>query len=95
MANLTNPKLIYLKGLLFLVTGLVAGGLLLAEIGSLRAAFLLTICIWSCCRAYYFAFYVIEKYVDGEFRYAGLLDFLRYLRDGEPVGDRLGNRDQI
>lgn len=38
-------------------------------------AVLLALSIWGFCRAYYFAFYVIEKYVDPEFRFSGLLSF--------------------
>lgn len=79
MTDLTNPRVIYFKGLLFLVAGLLAAGILLASHPSLRVAVLLAICIWSFCRCYYFAFYVIEHYVDGEFRYAGLWAFLKYL----------------
>jgi hypothetical protein len=41
-------------------------------------AFLLLLAIWAFCRAYYFAFYVIEHYVDPEYRFSGLLDFCRY-----------------
>ena len=40
---------------------------------------LFCLAIWSFCRAYYFAFYVIEHYVDPAFRFAGLLDFAKYL----------------
>lgn len=36
------------------------------------------ITIWAFCRAYYFAFYVIEHYVDPHYRFAGLVDFLYY-----------------
>ncbi len=82
MSDLTNPKWIYFKGLLFLAAGLVAAFLLIAEARTARTIFLLVVCVWSFCRAYYFAFYVIEKYVDGEFRFAGLIDFVRYLRGG-------------
>ena len=35
--------------------------------------------IWSSARIYYFMFYVIEHYVDGEFHFSGVFDFLRYL----------------
>ncbi|HXY37070.1 MAG TPA: hypothetical protein VEI07_22775 [Planctomycetaceae bacterium] len=35
--------------------------------------------IWSFSRFYYFAFYVIEKYVDSSYRFAGLPSFARYL----------------
>jgi hypothetical protein len=40
---------------------------------------LLAIAIWAFCRAYYFAFYVVEHYADPNFRFAGLVDFVRYL----------------
>ena len=80
MADLKNPWAIYLKGWLFLCCGLVAAILLLMQHPDTRTALLLAICIWSCCRFYYFAFYVIEHYVDSKYRFAGLLDFARYVR---------------
>ena len=40
---------------------------------------LLGVAIWSFCRFYYFAFYVIEKYVDSSYRFAGLSSVVRYL----------------
>ncbi len=79
MGDLKNKKLIYLKGLLFLIGGLLAAGLLLAECPTLKALVLLIIAIWCFARAYYFAFYVIEHYVDGRYKFAGLGSFLRYL----------------
>jgi len=79
MADLRNPRLIYLKGGLFVLTGLLAGALLLAEQPTLRTAVLLGITVWCFCRAYYFAFYVIEHYVDPTFKFAGLGAFVRYL----------------
>jgi hypothetical protein len=78
MGDLTNPKVIKLKGALFLLTGGLASVLLLMESPSLRTALLLGIAIWSFCRFYYFAFYVIEHYVDPSYRFAGLGAFLRY-----------------
>ena len=79
MADLTNPKLIYAKGFLFLVTGLVASALLLVECPSLKVALLLAVAVWCFARFYYFAFYVIEHYVDPGYRFAGLGSFVRYL----------------
>ena len=79
MPDLTDPRAIKLKGLLFLILGLLASTLLLIEAPSLRIAVLLLIAIWSFCRFYYFAFYVIEHYVDPTYRFAGLGDFLCYL----------------
>src|SRR5262245_5576377 len=78
MSDITNPKLLYAKGLLFLLTGLAAGGLIIAERPSWKVAALLAVAIWCFCRSYYFAFYVIEHYVDPGYRFAGLWDFARY-----------------
>lgn len=79
MADLKSPTLIYLKGFLFLVLGLFAAGLLLAMVGTLQVAILLGIAIWAFCRAYYFVFYVIQHYVDPQYKFAGLGSFMAYL----------------
>ena len=44
-----------------------------------RTAVLLAIAVWCFCRFYYFAFCVIEHYVDGSYRFSGLWSFARYL----------------
>jgi hypothetical protein len=77
--DLTNPKLIYLKCLLFVFTGLIACAIILLEYPSLKLALLLALATWCFARAYYFAFYVIQHYVDPTYRFAGLYSFLRYL----------------
>lgn len=87
MSDLKNSSLIKLKGVLFLVLGLASSALLLLEAPTLRVAALLGIAIWSFCRFYYFAFYVIEHYVDPGYRFSGLLSFARYLI-GMPAGRR-------
>jgi len=78
MANIRSPRLLYLKGGLFLAMGLLASGLVIAEHPSAKVALLLTLAVWAFARAYYFAFYVVEHYVDPSYRFAGLIDFLRY-----------------
>jgi hypothetical protein len=40
---------------------------------------LLVISIWCFCRFYYFAFYVIQHYVDPGYRFSGLWSFVAYL----------------
>lgn len=82
MGDITQPKLLYAKGLLFVITGLIAGGLLLLEHPSLKVGLLLAVCVWAFARAYYFAFYVIEHYVDPGYRFAGLGSFVAYLLSG-------------
>lgn len=67
-----------MKGILFVFLGAGASGLIIAEAPSLQTVVLLGIAIWAFCRAYYFAFYVIEKYVDPGYRFSGLGSFLKY-----------------
>jgi uncharacterized RDD family membrane protein YckC len=59
--------------------GTLSAALLLMELPTLRTAALLALCIWSFARAYYFAFYGIEKYIDPSYRFAGLTSVGRYL----------------
>lgn len=77
--DLKSAKLIYLKGFLFLLAGVFSAVAILIENPTARTAFLLGIAIWSFCRLYYFMFYVIEKYVDGSYRFDGIYAFLIYL----------------
>jgi len=79
MADIKDPRLLYLKGFLFLFAGVFASALLLLEVPTLRGALLLAIAVWSFARFYYFAFYVIERYVDPSFKFAGLGSFVTYL----------------
>ena len=79
MRELKSSRWIFAKGLLFLILGLVCAGLLVAKYRSLQAASLLVLAIWCFCRFYYFAFYVIERYVDPNYRFSGLFSFARYV----------------
>lgn len=79
MGDLKNPRLIYAKGVLFLVLGFLAAAALLVLHPDWRAAALLAISVWAFSRFYYFAFYVIEHYVDPGFKFAGLGDFAIYV----------------
>ena len=86
MKDLTSPIWIKFKGILFLVLGLMSAILLYMEQKSLRTALLLAVSIWCFCRFYYFAFYVIERYVDPGYRFSGLLSFLRYMLSRQRPG---------
>jgi hypothetical protein len=79
MRDLTDPRWIKAKGILFLILGAGSAALLWLQAPTWRSAVLLAIVIWSFCRFYYFAFYVIEKYVDPTYRFSGLGHFARYL----------------
>lgn len=77
--DITSPKILKLKGALFLLLGILSGALLLFPSFDLRQTLLFGISIWAFCRAYYFCFYVLHHYADPSFRYAGLISIVRYL----------------
>jgi hypothetical protein len=77
MKDLTNPAWIEVKGLLFLFLGLFSASLLFFDRPTLRVAALLPLVVWSFCHFYYFAFYVLERYVDPSYRFSGLISMTR------------------
>ena len=79
MKDVRDPRLLWLKGGLFLGIGVGSAGLLLAEAPAWRTVLLLVLMVWGFCRAYYFAFYVIEHYIDADYRFSGLGSFVAYI----------------
>ena len=87
--DITSPRVLYLKAALFVAAGTIAGAAILLEHPSLKVAGLLAVTVWCFARAYYFAFYVVQHYVDANYRFAGLISVMRYLlrrrRDDKPA----------
>ncbi|HXE55107.1 MAG TPA: hypothetical protein VN541_18940 [Tepidisphaeraceae bacterium] len=79
MRDLKSPVLIYLKGILFLITGLLGAAILLVQNPTLKTALVIVVTVWCFARLYYFMFYVIEHYVDPAYRFAGIGSFLIYV----------------
>ena len=79
MKNLRNPVWIGIKAGLFLFLALLSGAVQLLEHPTLKSGLPLAVTVWAFCRFYYFAFYVIEHYVDPTYRFTGFLSFARYL----------------
>jgi hypothetical protein len=77
--DLQSKNLILLKGALFLFLGMLAFALIVIETLSVRIAALVLIAVWAFGRFYYFMFYVIEKYVDSQYKYSGLYSFIKYM----------------
>lgn len=78
MGDLKDARLMYLKAALFLVIGIMAIAGILATYFSWQIVLFLILAIWAFCRFYYFCFYVIEKYIDPQFKFAGLYSVLVY-----------------
>ena len=74
-----SPFWIKVKGILFLLIGITAAVLVFLDDPKWQTALLLALAIWSFCRFYYFVFYVIEKYVDPNYKFSGLISFVKYL----------------
>jgi len=79
LGDIKSKRLIIAKGLLFLLVGLLPLVAIAVETASVKIIALALVAIWGFCRFYYFAFYVIEKYVDPSFRFSSLFAFVRYL----------------
>jgi hypothetical protein len=85
MKDLKNPRVIWAKGILFGVLGLLASAMIVMEAPSVKVVLLLALAVWAFCRAYFFVFYVIEHYVDSAYRFRGILSFLKYaVGNGRP-----------
>jgi len=79
LADIKNPNLIIFKGLLFLLLGVIASAFLVYLTARWDVLILLLISIWAFCRFYYFAFYVIQNYVDSQYKFDGLYSVVIYL----------------
>ncbi|MCB1097972.1 MAG: hypothetical protein R3F19_08695 [Verrucomicrobiales bacterium] len=77
--DIKSRRLLIVKGALMLLCGILAACLLLALHPDWITALLLAAAIFGFCRFYYFAFYVIEHYVDPNYKFSGLHSALHYL----------------
>jgi hypothetical protein len=75
--DLRSSQVMAAKAGLFIVCGVLVGVLLAARSplldSPLRTLGLYALGAWCFARAYYFAFYVIERYCDPAYRYSGIL----------------------
>ena len=78
MADIKKVWLLYLKGFLLFLTGFISSLLLVLLNLNFKTIVLLFLAIWGFCRAYYFTFYVIQHYVDPNYKFSGLIDFAKY-----------------
>ena len=76
--DLVSRRWITIKGGLFLLLGVLSAGILFLQRPTAKVALLLLVAIWSFCRFYYFAFYVLQNYVDADYKYSGLLSLAHY-----------------
>ena len=87
LGDLKSARWIVAKGFLFLLAGAMASVLILVEAGTIRVAGLHFLAIWCFCRFYYFAFYVVQHYIDPQFKFAGLGSVLAFLMKRGQAGE--------
>ena len=92
--DIKNPRLIKLKGILFLLLAVISSVLLILRTPESTSVLLLGIALWAACRFYYFAFYVLQHYADPSFRYSGLWSLCRYLLQSKKAGEPRSNIDR-
>jgi hypothetical protein len=85
MRQLHSPRVIYLKAFLFLCCAVLAATILIIDHPGARTILLLAIAVWCFARFYYFAFYVIERYVDPRFHFTGMIAMLKYFLRGRKI----------
>lgn len=79
MQDLLDSKWMFVKAGLLVAIGLISASLLIASNSGWETVILLLLAIWSFCRAYYFAFYVIQRYIDPTFKFSGLFSALKFV----------------
>ena len=78
LKDINKVWLLYLKAFLLFLTGFISSILLVLLNFNVKTIVLLLLAIWGFSRAYYFAFYVIQHYVDPNYKFSGLIDFAKY-----------------
>ena len=86
LKDINKVWLLYLKAFLLFLTGFISSILLVLLNFNFKTIVLLLLAIWGFCRAYYFAFYVIQNYVDPNYKFSGLIDFAKYsIKKGKQI----------
>ena len=79
MSDIKSPWLIHAKGALFVILGTLSATLIFLQLPTIKTAALLGVTVWAFCRFYYYLFYVLDRYLGREKRFAGVIDALRFL----------------
>jgi len=86
LKDINKVWLLYLKAFLLFLTGFISSIFLVFLNFNFKTIVLLLLAIWGFCRAYYFAFYVIQHYVDPNYKFSGLIDFANYsIKKGKQI----------
>jgi hypothetical protein len=88
--DIANPKLLLVKFALFIVLGVLTALVLVLRTPEAMTVLLLVTCVWAFARAYYFCFYVVERYLDEHVPYSGVIAALRAAWTSARTGHQCG-----
>lgn len=77
MADLESKRLIVAKGFLFIIVAALSAIGIVCYSPRIRVIILTLVLMWASARSYYFVFYVLEKYVDPNLKYTGIIDLIK------------------
>ena len=86
--DINTVWLLWGKCCLFVALGTLAAALVWVQAPTAFTAVMQTLMVWAFCRAYYFCFHVLQRWVDPTFRFAGLSSLLKHL--AQKKGGRTG-----
>ena len=86
--DLVNPKWMYLKAIGFVLIAFLCAASLFIKLMELDTVVLIVCLVWASARAYYFCFFVIEKYIDPEYKFAGVGSAIRYVLRRRSMDDQ-------
>ena len=72
------PRWMFVKAALFVVLAIGASAVVLLRDPQWTTAACLAVIVWASARAYYFAFHVVQHWIDPGYRFAGLIDLARW-----------------
>jgi hypothetical protein len=86
--DIKSSRLLYIKAFLFLSLGLGSAACLIMRQPDWQTIFLVLAAVWGFSRFYFFAFYVLENYIDDDYKFSSLSHFFVYImrkkKDDEP-----------
>jgi hypothetical protein len=77
--DLVSPKWMYLKAIGFVLIAFLCAACLFMKSMRHDTVVLIVCLVWASARAYYFCFYVIEKYIDPAYKFAGIGSAIRHV----------------
>jgi hypothetical protein len=85
--DIKSSRLLYIKAFLFLFLGIGSAVGLIIRSPDWETIFLVAAAVWGFSRFYFFAFYVLENYIDDDYKFSSLSHFVVYIMQKKKEND--------